>query len=267
MNAGEFLERAGPLLLADEARHNLILGVAGTVRDLPHLYPDARFWVVDGAAALQTPPYNAIVAKPRDREALAALVAAIDGVLPGVTAASPEAEEFAELWGRPATPTRKDNIWELRVLRPAPPTNGRPREATRDDVELILDWFGWFQVEEELVRRQVEQRLGSDAGGVTLWEVGGEPVSMCGYGSPTPNGMRIGPVYTPPEHRGQGYAGAVTADVSRRQLQRGRFCFLYTDASNATAEGVYERLGYQCIAASRQLAFAKRRSVRSGTER
>jgi hypothetical protein len=27
------------------------------------------------------------------------------------------------------------------------------------------------------------------------------------------------------------------------------------------------RLRYQCIAASRQLAFAKRRSVRSGTER
>jgi hypothetical protein len=28
------------------------------------------------------------------------------------------------------------------------------------------------------------------------------------------------------------------------------------DATNATAEGVYRRLGYQCIAASRQLAFA-----------
>ena len=33
MTAEEFLERAGPLLLAEEARHNLMLGVAGNVRD------------------------------------------------------------------------------------------------------------------------------------------------------------------------------------------------------------------------------------------
>ena len=98
--------------------------------------------------------------------------------------------------------------------------------------------------------------VAADEGGVLLWELEGEPVSMCGYGSPTPNGIRIGAVYTPPEHPGQGYAAAVTADVSRRQLERGRFCFLYTDATNATAEGIYARLGYQCIAASRQLAFA-----------
>jgi uncharacterized protein len=91
---------------------------------------------------------------------------------------------------------------------------------------------------------------------VTLWDVDGETVSMCGYGSPTPNGIRIGAVYTPQEQRGCGYATAVTAEVSGRQLERGRFCFLYTDAANATAEGVYRRLGYQCIAASRQLAFA-----------
>ena len=56
MNAAEFLERAGPLLLADEARHNLMLGVAGNVRDLPQLFPEAHFWAVDGAAAMQTAP-------------------------------------------------------------------------------------------------------------------------------------------------------------------------------------------------------------------
>jgi predicted GNAT family acetyltransferase len=78
---------------------------------------------------------------------------------------------------------------------------------------------------------------------------------MCGYGSPTPNGIRIGPVYTPPERRGRGYAGAVTAAVSRRQLERGRFCFLYTDAANATAERIYARLGYARVAESRQYAF------------
>jgi GNAT superfamily N-acetyltransferase len=257
VTAEEFLAHAGPLLLTDEARHNLMLGIAGNVRDLPHLFPSAHFWVVDGAAAMQTPPYNVLVAKPRDRDALAALVEEIDVELPGVTAAVPEVEEFVELWGRPAELARSDNIWALHELQPPPASEGEPREATREDLPLVVDWWSVLGAPDELVRQQVEQRLGAGAdGGVTLWEVDGKPVSMCGYGSPTPHGIRIGLVYTPPEQRGRGYAAAVTADVSRRQLECGRFCFLYTDASNATAEGIYARLGYARVCESRQFAFA-----------
>jgi predicted GNAT family acetyltransferase len=47
----------------------------------------------------------------------------------------------------------------------------------------------------------------------------------------------------------------VTADVSRRQLERGRFCFLYTDATNTAAERIYARLGYTRVCESRQYAF------------
>jgi len=255
VTAEEFLERAGALLLADEARHNLMLGVAGNVRDMPGLFAEAHFWIVDGAAAMQTPPYNVIVAKPRDGDALAELVAAIDVELPGITAAVPEVDDVVALWGRPATLQRTDNIWELRTLRDPPPVAGAPRETTDADLELVLDWWSFANPSPEIVRQQVEQRLGDEDGGITLWDVNGETVSMCGYGSPTPNGIRIGLVYTPPEHRGRGYAAAVTADVSRRQLARGRFCSLYTDASNATAEGVYARLGYERVAESRQFAF------------
>jgi predicted GNAT family acetyltransferase len=256
MNAAEFLERAEPLLLADEARHNLLLGIAGTVRDQPEVYAEARFWLVDGAAAMQTPPYNVIVAKPRDHAALAALVATIDVELPGITAAVPEVDDFVALWGRPAELVRSDNIWELRELVPPAPVAGAPREATRDDLELLVEWWSYVGAPDELVRQQVEQRLDSADGGITLWEVDHEPVSLCGYGSPTPNGIRIGLVYTPPEQRGRGYAAAVTAEVSRRQLERRRFCFLYTDATNATAERVYARLGYTRVCESRQFAFA-----------
>ena len=35
-----------------------------------------------------------------------------------------------------------------------------------------------------------------------VWEDGGEVVSLVGAGGETPNGIRIGPVYTPPERRG-----------------------------------------------------------------
>jgi predicted GNAT family acetyltransferase len=117
-----------------------------------------------------------------------------------------------------------------------------------------------------------------------LWEDGGEPVSLAGWGGPTPNGIRVGPVYTPPELRGRGYGTAVTAETSRRLLDgrlsvagsaggqaagarpanraagggaggRRSFCFLYTDLANPTSNAIYERIGYRRIAESAEIAF------------
>jgi predicted GNAT family acetyltransferase len=70
-------------------------------------------------------------------------------------------------------------------------------------------------------------------------------VSVAGYGGDTPNGIRIGPVFTPPELRGRGYATSLVAQLSSRLLAEGRrFCFLYTDLANPTANAIYERIGY-----------------------
>jgi predicted GNAT family acetyltransferase len=81
-------------------------------------------------------------------------------------------------------------------------------------------------------------------------------VSLAGFGGPTPNGLRIGPVYTPPEHRGHGYGSAVTAAASQGALDRGkRFCFLYTDLANPTSNAIYMRLGYRPVCDSREIAF------------
>jgi predicted GNAT family acetyltransferase len=261
VNAAAFLDAAGPLLLEDEARHNLLLGIAGVVRDAPDQYAEARFWLVDGAAAMQTPPHNLILAKPRDDAALAALAAAIDSDLPGVTGAVPEVHAFAALWSRPATQVFAQWIYELDRVVPPPPARGAFREADESDAELAFEWFEAFAAEalhgETIERRQIEARLRSAAGGIALWEDEDRTVSLCGYGSPTPNGIRIGPVYTPPELRGRGYATSLTAEASQRLLDRGRrFCFLYTDAANPTSNAIYERIGYRKVCESAMLAFA-----------
>ena len=101
-----YLGAAEPLLLADEARHNLMLGIAGNLRDHPGLYLEFRGWVAedDGdvvGAALQTPPYNLVLARasaPGGVEALADALWRERAELPGVTAAVPEVEEFADAW-------------------------------------------------------------------------------------------------------------------------------------------------------------------------
>lgn len=278
-DAAEFLAAAEPLLLADEARHNLILGIAGTIRDTPDLYPVRSFWLVrDGgeavAAALRTPPYNLILARPRSPEALATLADAVAGEeLPGIVGAVPEVEEFAELWSRRAGiathANMRQGIYALEQVEPPPAPSGSARVAGPEDRELALRW--WIAFGDEVLheggpgREQAEatldHRLSSATAGLVLWEDGGEAVSLAGWGGATPHGIRIGPVYTPPELRGRGYATALTAEVSQRLLDgrlfdgNRRFCFLYTDLANSTSNAIYERIGYRRIAEAAEIVF------------
>lgn len=271
-DAAAFLERAESLLLADEARHNLILGLAGTIRDNPALYPEHAQWLVvaDGVvigAALRTLPYNLVLARGPD-EALDALVGSIDE-LPGVVGAVPEVDRFAQAWtvvhGCRAEARRGQGIYAAEaIVSPPRPPAGVPRRATTADRPLILDWWRAFGVEalgeheqdEELSARNVDHRLTTAGNGIALWEAGGEPVSLVSFGSPTPTGVRIGPVYTPPEQRGRGYASALTAHVSAGQLATGRrFCFLYTDLANPTSNRIYVDIGYLRVCDAVQYAF------------
>ena len=264
-SAARFLEHAGAFLLADEARNNLPLGIAGTLRDAPGVYEAHRLWVVEdrrgrvAGAALRTPPYNLVLAGPTTRDALVSIAASLheDGhELPGVTGPVPEVDAFAEVWsaraGVVARRTFAQRIYQLSELRPAGHVSGRARDATEADRALLVEWIRAFATEampsDAPMRdadRTVDTRL--THGGFTIWE-DGEPVSLAGWGGRTPNGIRIGPVYTPPEHRRRGYGSAVTAAVTAEQLASGRrFCFLYTDLANPTSNRIYMALGYEPV--------------------
>jgi predicted GNAT family acetyltransferase len=278
-DAAAFLTEAEPLLLADEARHNLILGIAGTIRDTPDRYPLRNLWLVReegevAAAALRTPPYNLILAQPRSAPALAALAEAVAGEeIPGVTGTEPEVHEFADLWSQHTGAAKRVNmrqgVYALDEVEPLPEVPGSARVAAAGDYELALRW--WIAFGEEVLdeggpgredaEQNVRHKLSSPTGGILLWEDGGEPVSLAGWGGPTPNGIRIGPVYTPPELRGQGYATALTAELSQglldgRLYEGGRrFCFLYTDLANPTSNAIYERIGYRLSAEAAEVVF------------
>lgn len=268
-----FLEIAGPLLLADEARHNLMLGLAATAQQSPDLYPEYRAWIVveDGvpvAAATRTVPHNVVVAAPRSAAALALLVEAIDDDVPGVIGAQPEVDDFAVAWSERtgAAPELKvaQGIYALEQVLPVPGAPGRMRLQTPGDTELLVDWLEAFEVEalhspagdEQRARRIVEYRLNAERAGLMLWE-DGDAVSVAGFGGETPHGIRIAPVYTPPELRGRGYATALVAELSSQLLAaRRRFCFLYTDLANPTSNAIYERIGYVRVCESAEIAFS-----------
>ena len=101
-----WLEAVLPLLLLDEARHNLALGLAHTLVHHPAVYPSKNLWSVEDAgtvvgAALQTPPHNLVLAQPAAEDANDLLADAIGSAgihLPGVIGGLPEADTFASAW-------------------------------------------------------------------------------------------------------------------------------------------------------------------------
>lgn len=75
-----------------------------------------------------------------------------------------------------------------------------------------------------------------------------ELVSMASVVRESPNTSSISAVYTPPNYRGQGYAGRLVAHLSQHALDSGKTaCNLHTDMSNPISNKVYARIGYRLI--------------------
>ena len=276
-SADEFLAAAGPFLGAREAEHNLLFGIAGLVQTNPEVFTDgpARFaTVADGAgtvvaATLRTPPHNQVLSCVDEPEAVDALVEALRGEkLPGLLGPTEPAARFAARWtdatGQPARLQVAERIFRLqRVIAPERPAPGRWRVVGPRDRELIADWLGAFMAE-----AVPEAPANPDPGAVAdrwvaqvgrigyVWEDDGSVVSLVGAGGETPHGVRIGPVYTPPERRARGYASSLTAAASQDQLDRGReFVFLFTDLANPTSNKIYQAIGYEPVCDVDQYRF------------
>ena len=262
-----FLERAGAFLLGDEACHNVLLGApaalaarGGTPAPPPYLAValDAGLVV---AAALMTPPFRLILSRTDRPQALAAIARSLQATRmrpPGVHGPVPVGEQFARAW-RELTGQRYEQglaqrIYRLERVRPVDGVPGRFRQAQEADRPMLIRWVRAF-LEEAFgedrppadPEQMVERRLKGPAEGLYLWDDGG-PRALAGFAGPTSNGIRVGPVYTPPEHRNRGYASACVAALSQLLLDRGRrFCVLYADTANPTSNRIYERIGYEPV--------------------
>ena len=137
-----------------------------------------------------------------------------------------------------------------------------PRVGTAADADLLVAWYHAFaadagETSPANVERIVADRI--EFGGLTLWEVDGTPVAMAGAVRPVAGSVRVAPVYTPRELRGRGYAGAVTAEVTRQALAAGADeVLLFTDLANPTSNALYQRLGYREVQDQLVLTFTAR---------
>jgi predicted GNAT family acetyltransferase len=265
--AREFHERSQAFLVEHEACHSLMLGLASQLVEHPELFLEGHYLatVEEGgeviAASLMTPPHNPVLSLGFTPEALRLLTEDLQELyptLPGVLGPVDAARSFAETWkdlsGQPYRIKRAERVHRLESVIPVEGVPGRLRRATKADRELLTRWFVAFGVEAlgedidpEAAGQSVNAYLATDGMGLYLWE-NEEPVSIAGRSRPIPNGATVNYVYTPPEHRNNGYASACVAALSQLLLDESyRYCFLFTDLANPISNKIYEAIGYEPV--------------------
>jgi GNAT superfamily N-acetyltransferase len=280
-----FLDAAGELLASEPVLGSVIASVTErTARELAAGHdswagvgaPFERWWLVvrDTAgdvvsAVMRTAPFKPYptFSLPMPDDAARALAAALhergehlggaNGALPG---AEVLARTTAELSGGELVVDKGTRLWEATSVEVPDAPEGRLRLATEDDADLVLAWFTAFHEEaDEQAGREPDPTSGEHntldsvlvrirEGIEWLWELpDGTVAHLSGAGLPSYGVSRIGPVYTPREHRGRGIASYVVGELTRRGLEAGRRMCLFTDRANPTSNKIYAGLGYEPV--------------------
>lgn len=274
-----FAAAVTPFLVRHEAENALLLGIANVLTQPANPYTGDNFMAAverDGevaAAAIMTPPFGPVLSQMADVAAVDPIVDALltrNRPIPTLLGSPAIVARFVGRWS-PATDQRaelavSERIHQVsRVIQPPRPA-GSWRYATRDDFDLLVELvrafnqenFGPAAPQSEREATTVTARLAGDRSGYAFWEDGGAVVALGGYGNPTPNGNIIGPVYTPPQFRNNGYATALTAALSQDLLDRGRtHVFLFTNLASPIPNYIYKKIGYEPVIDVEQWRFSE----------
>lgn len=280
-SVAEFARTTMPMLAAEPVRNTLLLTVFDRLRsEGPHAFgdraPQLLTWCDAGTptgALLRTPPYAFVASDvPSESvESLVELILAPGSELDGREINLPADCEapFCAAWtartGNAPRVLERFRLYRLdELVEPDPAPAGKPRLATEDDVDLLAEYIEAFWDETEhavprdvrgMARRMAEGRVAE--GIFWLWlDESGTPVSLAGHTPVVADMSRIGPVYTPRELRGHGYAAGATIAATRaaRALGAGEV-LLFTDLANPISNRLYQRIGYRPLSDRARLDF------------
>jgi GNAT superfamily N-acetyltransferase len=280
-DAAGLLAVAGEYLSAQRAKNTVMLTVTATMQASPALFygapgaepepersPLLGWWTGPagqvGGAFLHTPPFPLLLTSVTPPAAADLALTLAGRPLAGVNAVPAVAEKFAGAWrdatGCDAHVHRCQRLYRLAELSwPDPAPGGAPRVAIDSDAALLADWFTAFSLEVDDIGGTDEAATVADRlsyQGITVWEADDVPASIAGLTRQVAGMVRVGPVYTPPELRGHGYASAATAAVSRQALDAGAAeVLLFTDLANPVSNSIYQRIGYRAVEDRTVLAF------------
>lgn len=269
-NVEEFLGRRGDVLLSNESIHCLALGACERAQTSPADAPSYTFLTFEEAevwsahAIVMHASQALLMSDITDAQARALSASLTTHSIELKIAEGPERATvaFSEAWsrahGRPYALQMDQGLYEVtQVLRPDP-AGGSMVPVALEHEELLRAFLAGFHDDcfpgrpfptEQLhtrVRRLIDEEKG------VLWrDRDGALVAMAAVVRESQKTSSISLVYTPQEHRRRGHAGRLVGELSHEQLLSGKeACNLHADMKNATAHGVYTRLGYKKIAQS-----------------
>jgi RimJ/RimL family protein N-acetyltransferase len=236
------------------ARHNLILGFLTRVPQMP--VEDVHFWSFEtaGSCALQVGKGSIVLGElVRDDEAaLAGLVAGLPfhGIF-GPDDAALRLVKRCEDLGIGFEASQALAIHELDRPPRFPGSPGWAREVGAEDEVVFSAFMGAFLCEAAPHHPVPSaERIAADArsGRYLFWTVDDAPVSVAGKVRETATLAAISGVYTPPEHRGRGYAGSVTTALCERLFAEGkRVICLFADFANPYSNRCYAKIGFERV--------------------
>lgn len=266
-----FAALARPLLDTDPVRHTLALTVLDDLRrtgDRPAVLVTLHEGPQVCGVALRSSGRGLLVSALPVRWAapVDAVLADADPELAGACGPTEEVSAFSaahvERTGATVETVMRLRLFVLVALCPPGGVRGAARRVGESDVDLVASWQRAFREEALGDRgaagdpRESAQPVLRPGYELMLWVVDGVPVALAEAGPPVAGMSRVGPVYTPPEHRGRGYGSAVTAAASAWALAAGaRNVVLFTDLVNPVSNAIYSRIGYRPVYDALELEF------------
>lgn len=236
-DAAQVLAAAADVLVAAEGEHTALYAHLGRLHSQPD--PEAYLAIVErngeviGCAG--GTPETRVAVSHLDLDA-AAIVAAdlaaeaphLKALLAPIAIADAIAQDIGGRTSRVPSVAMAQRHFQADAVTPPRGVGGALRRAGEGDRPTLERWIGAFIVEalhDDPARApaSVERWLTpGDDGHLVLWEDAGQPVSLAGFMGPTPTGITVLSVYTPPELRGRGYASACVAALTQHLLDSGR---------------------------------------------
>lgn len=158
---------------------------------------------------------------------------------------------------------RTERVFQVtHVADSLPAAEGRLEIAHPADKPWVRQWFEAF-IRDSGFKGDVAQDPRAvdwliDPRRLYLWKAP-EPVAMAAWVAPSINSGCINYVYVPPEQRGKGFGKAIIAALAGQMLASGlRYCFIFSDASDARSNHVYQSVGASGVADLHHFAIAPR---------
>lgn len=258
-----FHDRTQPYLLQHEAQQYVLLSFIKALIKFPERYSEPPYLAIveehgkTVAIAVRLFSQHLVLSVIPNLSAVQLIVDdlyAVNRTLLGVSGIVNEAQAFATAWtmrsGQSYHLKVQLRFYQLDAVRPVSGVKGHLRLAEESERSLLIEWFEAFcqvvivegsETAEQRVASQLSQRA------LYIWQ-DQVPVSLVGISRTVSGNGMVRSVYTPPEHRRNGYASASVAAVSQILLDQGcRSCYLSTNLKNSTSNHIYKTVGYQPV--------------------